>query len=120
LRAIIHDQSSSGATLFVEPLAVVDLNNRYHEMQLAERDEERRILAELSSQVGLHHEALFALVSAQAVVGILTLLFVVPLDLALTHQFGAAVVLIAATLHACDLSGRDRTAAHRLSSVPAE
>ncbi|OYX14788.1 MAG: heme A synthase [Rhizobiales bacterium 32-66-8] len=63
---------------------------------------------------------LFALVSAQAVVGILTLLFVVPLDLALTHQFGAAVVLIAATLHACDLSGRDRTAAHRLSSVPAE
>eukprot|EP01031_Cornospumella_fuschlensis_P046960 gene46960-57501_t len=47
---------------------------------------------------------LFALVSAQAVVGILTLLFVVPLDLALTHQFGAAVVLIAATLHASDLS----------------
>ena len=66
LRAIIHDQSSSGATLFVEPLAVVDLNNRYHEMQLAERDEERRILAELSSQVGLHHEALFALVVALA------------------------------------------------------
>ncbi len=52
LRAIIHDQSSSGATLFVEPLVVVDLNNRWHELQLAERDEERRILIDLSSQIG--------------------------------------------------------------------
>ena len=63
---------------------------------------------------------LFALVSAQAVVGILTLLFVVPLDMALTHQFGAAVVLIAATLHASDLSASVRTEARRVSSVPAE
>lgn len=47
---------------------------------------------------------LFALVSAQALLGILTLLFVVPLDLALAHQFGATIVLIAATVHACDLS----------------
>jgi DNA mismatch repair protein MutS2 len=52
LRAIIHDQSSSGATLFVEPLVVVDLNNRWHELQLAERDEERRILIDLSGQIG--------------------------------------------------------------------
>jgi DNA mismatch repair protein MutS2 len=52
IRAIVHDQSASGATLFVEPLAVVELNNRWKELQLAERDEERRILADLSMQVG--------------------------------------------------------------------
>ena len=52
LRSIVHDQSASGATLFVEPFAVVELNNQYRELQLAERDEERRILAELSQQIG--------------------------------------------------------------------
>ncbi|MFG1300389.1 COX15/CtaA family protein [Xanthobacter sp. V3C-3] len=41
----------------------------------------------------------FALVSAQAVLGILTLVHQVPIDLALAHQFGATLVLIAATLH---------------------
>ena len=52
VKAIVHDQSSTGATLFVEPLAVVELNNAFRESQIAERDEVRRVLAELSAQVG--------------------------------------------------------------------
>ncbi len=52
VKAIVHDQSSTGATLFIEPLAVVELNNAYREAEIAERDEVRRVLAELSAQVG--------------------------------------------------------------------
>jgi DNA mismatch repair protein MutS2 len=51
IKSIVHDQSSSGATIFVEPLNVVELNNRNRELQLEQRDEERRILSELSNQV---------------------------------------------------------------------
>jgi DNA mismatch repair protein MutS2 len=54
IKAVIHDQSSSGATLFVEPLPVVELNNAMRELQLQERDEERRILHALSAQIGEH------------------------------------------------------------------
>lgn len=66
LKSIVHDQSASGATLFVEPLAVVELNNRWHELQLAERDEVRRILTELSARVGAEAEAISGIVSALA------------------------------------------------------
>ena len=52
VKAIVHDQSSTGATLFVEPLAVVELNNAFREAQIAERDEVRRVLTVLSAQVG--------------------------------------------------------------------
>jgi DNA mismatch repair protein MutS2 len=52
LKAVIHDQSASGATLFVEPLTVVENNNQVRELELAERDEVRRILAALSGQIG--------------------------------------------------------------------
>ncbi len=66
LKSIVHDQSSSGATLFVEPIAVVELNNRWHELQLEERDEVRRILAELSGRVGAEAEAISGTVAALA------------------------------------------------------
>ncbi len=58
IKAIVHDQSSTGATLFVEPLPVVELNNEIRELELQERDEERRILAELSGVIGAHHDEL--------------------------------------------------------------
>lgn len=68
VRSIVHDQSSSGATLFVEPLVIVDLNNQWHELQLAERDEVRRILAELSDQVGAEAVRITQLVEALAAI----------------------------------------------------
>jgi len=52
IQGIVHDQSASGATIFVEPLTTVELNNRWRKLQLDEADEIRRILAELSTLVG--------------------------------------------------------------------
>ena len=66
IKAVIHDQSSSGATLFIEPLAVVEWNNRYKELELGERDEVRRILAELSQQIAEHADALNVMVEVLA------------------------------------------------------
>jgi DNA mismatch repair protein MutS2 len=66
IEAVIHDRSSSGATLFIEPLTVVDLNNQMREKELAERDEIKRLLAELSSLVGANLEQLVAIVEVLA------------------------------------------------------
>jgi DNA mismatch repair protein MutS2 len=66
MKAVIHDQSASGATLFVEPLQVVDLNNQSRELELAERDEIRRILTELTAAVAEQVEVIHATVAALA------------------------------------------------------
>jgi DNA mismatch repair protein MutS2 len=66
MRCVVQDQSASGATLFVEPLAVVDLNNRWAETVISEREEVQRILAELSSRIGEATPAIQANVRALA------------------------------------------------------
>ncbi len=52
IKGIIHDSSSSGATLFIEPLETVELNNHWRELQLDEEKEVRRILLALTALVG--------------------------------------------------------------------
>ncbi len=48
---IVHDSSASGATLFIEPLSAVEMTNRWRELQIEERKEVERILADLSALV---------------------------------------------------------------------
>ncbi len=55
---MIHDQSSTGSTLFIEPAVIVNLNNQLKELALKEKDEIERILAALSALAGEHTEEL--------------------------------------------------------------
>ena len=85
---IVHDASSTGQTLFVEPFAVVELNNRLAEAAAEAREEVERILRELSSSVAAHADALVALVETTADVD------VVLASGALSRAWGGAPVTV--------------------------
>ena len=52
IKGMIHDRSSKGSTLYIEPVGVLELNNDLNELKIEERKEIERILAELSANVG--------------------------------------------------------------------
>ena len=58
LRGIVHDQSNTGSTLFVEPLATVDLGNEWRQLQLEETLEIERIMRELGALIASRGEAI--------------------------------------------------------------
>ena len=58
VNGMVHDQSSTGSTFFIEPAAVVNLNNQLKELDLQEQEEIEVILAGLSAQAGEHTEEL--------------------------------------------------------------
>ena len=51
IKGIMHDSSASGATIFIEPLETVELNNKWRELQVDEEKEIRRILADLTEEI---------------------------------------------------------------------
>ena len=57
---MVHDQSSTGSTFFIEPAAVVNLNNQLKELDLKEQEEIEVILGDLSSQAAVHTSELAA------------------------------------------------------------
>jgi DNA mismatch repair protein MutS2 len=65
-RGIVHDSSASGATVFMEPFGVVEINNEIRETRAAEEREVRRILARLSAMVGAETETILSTIDVLA------------------------------------------------------
>ena len=55
---MVHDQSATGSTLFIEPMAIVKLNNEIRELEIQEQKEIEAVLASLSNQTAPHIEEL--------------------------------------------------------------
>jgi DNA mismatch repair protein MutS2 len=66
IQGVVHDQSTSGATLFIEPLATMELNNQWRQLQMDEEEEVRRILFALSGLVAQDAKAIGWTVEALA------------------------------------------------------
>lgn len=58
VHGMVHDQSSSGSTFFIEPAAVVELNNQLRELEIQEKVEMEKVLADLSGQAAEHVQEL--------------------------------------------------------------
>ena len=65
---IVHDQSSSGQTVFMEPQAVVEINNRLQQATLNEKEEVERILNELTIEIAKYHSELSTNLSTLAMI----------------------------------------------------
>ncbi len=75
IKGLVHDQSSSGSTFYIEPIAVVELNNQLKELKLDEKKEIERILTEITAEIAVFVEeiktnqkylAIFDFVNAKA------------------------------------------------------
>jgi len=71
VKGIVHDQSSSGATVFIEPLEILEANNALREAEMAERTEIQRVLDELSRRVESAGDDLDAVMNALASIDLL-------------------------------------------------
>jgi DNA mismatch repair protein MutS2 len=66
VQGVVHDRSSSGVTLFMEPLSIVELNNTLRELRLAEEEEVHRLLMKLTMQVAGSEDEIHATIEALA------------------------------------------------------
>lgn len=60
VKGLVHDTSASGATIFVEPMAVVEANNEIKVLQAKEKREIDRIISELSAEVGVYSQSILS------------------------------------------------------------